>query len=165
MVEPFLRFGILRAAGDWLPTLMIGPASVAGTIDSNERICALSADYASLCASLRIPCLDVFSFTSASPVWTLRLPSPYLACTSACIRRCGHFRMRFQRNSRYDFSSILELSGSLYRRRSIGRPFSSRVTKKQVRVTATHAHELEPDFAEVHSVDNGHFPIAITSPE
>jgi acyl-CoA thioesterase-1 len=61
---------ILQAARDWLPTLMIGPASVADSTDANERICALSADYASLCESLRIPYLEVCHLTLASPVWT-----------------------------------------------------------------------------------------------
>ena len=44
---------ILQAARDWLPTLMIGPASVADGADANERICALSAEYTGLCESLR----------------------------------------------------------------------------------------------------------------
>ncbi len=49
---------------------MIGPVSVAGSADANERIVALSAGYASLCESLRIPYLEVCRLTLASPVWT-----------------------------------------------------------------------------------------------
>jgi hypothetical protein len=49
---------ILQAARDWLPTLMIGPASVADSADANERIVAVSAEYASLCESLRVPYLE-----------------------------------------------------------------------------------------------------------
>jgi len=61
---------ILQAARDWLPTLMIGPASVADGADANERICALSAEYTGLCESLRIPFLEVCRLTLSSPVWT-----------------------------------------------------------------------------------------------
>jgi lysophospholipase L1-like esterase len=61
---------ILETARGWLPTLMMGPASVAGSAEANDRIRALSADYASLCESLRVPYLDVCRLTLASPVWT-----------------------------------------------------------------------------------------------
>ena len=60
---------ILQAARDWLPTLMIGPASVADGADANERIGALSAEHASLCDSSRIPYLEVCRLTLDSPVW------------------------------------------------------------------------------------------------
>jgi acyl-CoA thioesterase-1 len=43
---------------------------VADGAGANERICALSADYASLCESLRIPYLEVCRITMALPVWT-----------------------------------------------------------------------------------------------
>jgi acyl-CoA thioesterase-1 len=61
---------ILNAARDWLPTLMIGPTSAVGSADANDRIGALSAQYASLCELLRIPYLDICRLTLASPVWT-----------------------------------------------------------------------------------------------
>jgi acyl-CoA thioesterase I len=61
---------ILQAARDWLPTLMIGPASVVGSADANTRIVALSGEYASLCESLFIPYLEICRITLASPVWT-----------------------------------------------------------------------------------------------
>jgi lysophospholipase L1-like esterase len=60
---------ILTTAGDWLPTLMIGPSSVAGETDVNDRICALSADYAKLCNRLGVPYLEVGRLTLDSPVW------------------------------------------------------------------------------------------------
>ena len=60
---------ILNAARDWLPTLMIGPSSVAGEPDVNDRIGALSADYAKLCERLGIPYLEVCRLTLTSPMW------------------------------------------------------------------------------------------------
>jgi acyl-CoA thioesterase I len=62
---------ILQAARDWLPALMVGPASVADDARANERICALSARYASTCEAVHIPYLEVCRLTLASPVWTL----------------------------------------------------------------------------------------------
>jgi lysophospholipase L1-like esterase len=61
---------ILKAASSWLPTLMIGPCSVAGAPDANDRICALSADYATLCQRFGAPYLEVCRLTLASPLWT-----------------------------------------------------------------------------------------------
>jgi acyl-CoA thioesterase-1 len=61
---------ILAAARDWLPTLMTGPASLAGDPDANVRIGALSADYATLCERLGVPFLEVHRLTLASPLWT-----------------------------------------------------------------------------------------------
>jgi acyl-CoA thioesterase I len=61
---------ILEVARDWLPTLMIGPGSIAGVADSNDRICALSAEYSRLCGMLHVPYLEICRLTLASPVWT-----------------------------------------------------------------------------------------------
>ncbi|HMJ57020.1 MAG TPA: GDSL-type esterase/lipase family protein [Polyangiaceae bacterium] len=60
---------ILKAACAWLPTLMIGPSSIAGEPEANDRICALSADYAKLCQRLAVPYLAIFQLTLASPLW------------------------------------------------------------------------------------------------
>ncbi len=61
---------ILKAACSWLPTLMIGPSTVVGSRDANDRICALSADYAKICERLGVPYLQVCRITLASPIWT-----------------------------------------------------------------------------------------------
>ena len=60
---------ILMAAHNWLPTLMIGPGSIAGEPDANDRVCALSADYAKLCEGLSVPYLEICRLTLASPLW------------------------------------------------------------------------------------------------
>jgi acyl-CoA thioesterase-1 len=62
---------ILEAARDWLPTLMIGPASVASSADVSNRIGALSAEYAALCEPLRVPYLDICRLTLTSACWEL----------------------------------------------------------------------------------------------
>jgi lysophospholipase L1-like esterase len=61
---------ILGAAQRWLPTLMIGPSIVADDPAANARICALSVDYAELCARLGVPYLEMCHLLSASPAWT-----------------------------------------------------------------------------------------------
>ena len=60
---------ILKAASIWLPTLMIGPSSLAGQADVNDRIGVLSADYARLCEGLGVPYLEICGLTRSSPVW------------------------------------------------------------------------------------------------
>jgi acyl-CoA thioesterase I len=60
---------ILKAASNWLPTLMIGPFSIIGEPDANDRIGALSADYAKLCDRLAVPYLEIFRLTLSSPLW------------------------------------------------------------------------------------------------
>jgi acyl-CoA thioesterase I len=61
---------ILETARSWLPTLMIGPAIVAGEVNADERMCALSKDYAVLCEGLGIPYLEICRLTMASNHWT-----------------------------------------------------------------------------------------------
>jgi acyl-CoA thioesterase-1 len=60
---------ILEAARSWLPTLMIGPASVAEDVKANECICALSLDYETLCEKVGVPYLELSRLTLASPIW------------------------------------------------------------------------------------------------
>jgi lysophospholipase L1-like esterase len=60
---------ILKVARAWLPTLMIGPGTVADDSEANERIQALSTDYAKLCQRVGVPYLEVCGLTLASPVW------------------------------------------------------------------------------------------------
>jgi acyl-CoA thioesterase-1 len=60
---------ILKAASDWLPTLMIGPGGLAGYADANDRIVALSADLAALCQRLDVPYLEICDLTLGSAVW------------------------------------------------------------------------------------------------
>jgi lysophospholipase L1-like esterase len=60
---------ILIAAHAWLPTLIIGPGTVADESEAYERIQALSADYAKLCQRLGVPYLEVCRLTLASPAW------------------------------------------------------------------------------------------------
>jgi acyl-CoA thioesterase-1 len=61
---------ILDTAHRWLPTLMVGPGTVASDREANARICALSADYGKLCERLGVPYLEVCQLTLASPLWT-----------------------------------------------------------------------------------------------
>jgi acyl-CoA thioesterase-1 len=61
---------ILEAALDWLPTLMIGPATVGGDTVVNERVFALSAELATLCRRLSAPYLEICRVTSGSSPWT-----------------------------------------------------------------------------------------------
>jgi acyl-CoA thioesterase I len=60
---------ILMSARAWLPTLMIGPGTVADESEANERIQALSTDYAKLCERVGVSYLEVCRLTLASPVW------------------------------------------------------------------------------------------------
>jgi acyl-CoA thioesterase-1 len=60
---------ILNAACDWLPTLMIGPGTVAGETETNDRVRALSAEYAKLCRRLGVPYLEICELTLASSLW------------------------------------------------------------------------------------------------
>ena len=59
---------ILAEAQSWLPTLMVGPIIV-GDPDADARVASLSAGYASLCAALTIPYLEVFHLAAASETW------------------------------------------------------------------------------------------------
>lgn len=59
---------ILTAARSWLPTLMVGPLPV-GDRDADARIAALSSAFATLCASLAIPHLEVFRLAANSDAW------------------------------------------------------------------------------------------------
>jgi acyl-CoA thioesterase-1 len=61
---------ILDTAHRWLPTLMMGPAVVAGDREANTRVCALSADYAKLSERLGVPYLELCQITLGSPLWT-----------------------------------------------------------------------------------------------
>jgi hypothetical protein len=61
---------ILKAASDWLPTLMIGPGGLVGDRDGSHRIVALSADFAGLCARLGVPYFAICELTLGSPLWT-----------------------------------------------------------------------------------------------
>lgn len=59
---------ILTDAQSWLPTLMVGPIHV-GDADVDARIAALSADFASLCAALKVPYFAMFQLVAASGIW------------------------------------------------------------------------------------------------
>jgi lysophospholipase L1-like esterase len=61
---------ILGAAHRWLPTLMIGPATIAGDDGANARIRALSAEYGELCMRIGVPYLALCELLSASPTWS-----------------------------------------------------------------------------------------------
>ena len=59
---------ILTAAVVWCPTLMVGPLPLCDAA-VDRRIRHLSDDFASLCARLRVPYLDVFDLAVASDIW------------------------------------------------------------------------------------------------
>ncbi len=59
---------ILANAQSWLPTLMVGPI-IGGDRDADARIASLSADFASLCAALQIPYLELFRLAARSETW------------------------------------------------------------------------------------------------
>jgi lysophospholipase L1-like esterase len=59
---------ILADARSWLPTLMVGPLPV-GDGEADARIAALSSAFATLCASLAIPHLEVFRLAANSEAW------------------------------------------------------------------------------------------------
>ncbi len=59
---------ILTAAVAWRPTLMVGQLPICD-IAVDRRIRHLSDDFASLCAGLRVPYLDVFDLVAASDIW------------------------------------------------------------------------------------------------
>ena len=59
---------ILADARSWLPTLMVGPLPV-GDADADARIAALSAAFAAVCASLKMPYLEVFRLAANSDAW------------------------------------------------------------------------------------------------
>jgi lysophospholipase L1-like esterase len=61
---------ILMTAQAWLPTLMIGPGTVADESEANERIQSLSTDYATPCRRVGVPYLEVCGLTLASAAWT-----------------------------------------------------------------------------------------------
>ncbi len=62
---------IFGAAMSWKPTLVIGPPAMCwdGQAAINERIRELSEGQRTICASLRIPFLDLFSPLAAAPEW------------------------------------------------------------------------------------------------
>jgi lysophospholipase L1-like esterase len=60
---------ILASAHRWLPTLMIGPAPIADDREANDRIRALSADYAKLCQRIGVPYLSIYEQLVAQPIW------------------------------------------------------------------------------------------------
>ena len=60
---------ILHAAHRWLPTLMVGPALIAGDDAANARIHALSAHYAKLSERVGVPYIEICALLSASPAW------------------------------------------------------------------------------------------------
>ncbi len=60
---------ILKAASSWLPTLMIGPSCIAADPETNDRVCALSEEYATLCERLGVPYLELCRLTLGSPQW------------------------------------------------------------------------------------------------
>jgi acyl-CoA thioesterase-1 len=61
---------ILHEAQSWLPTLMIGPGIIADDMNSNARICSLSADYQRLCERIGVPYLELCHLLLQSSVWT-----------------------------------------------------------------------------------------------
>jgi lysophospholipase L1-like esterase len=61
---------ILSEARRWVPTLMIGPCIIASHREANERVRALSADYARLCARIDVPYLEICGLLLASRLWT-----------------------------------------------------------------------------------------------
>jgi lysophospholipase L1-like esterase len=61
---------ILEAAQRWLPTLMVGPGTIACDGEANARIFALSRDYAALCARIGVPYLEIARLLMASPTWS-----------------------------------------------------------------------------------------------
>jgi acyl-CoA thioesterase I len=61
---------ILDVAHRWLPTLMIGPAIIAGDAPANARILLLSADCAKLCKRIGVPHLEICDLLLASTAWT-----------------------------------------------------------------------------------------------
>jgi lysophospholipase L1-like esterase len=65
---------ILAAARSWLPTLMVGPLPV-GDPDADARVAALSAAFATLCASLEVPYLEVFRLAANSDAWAREVPA------------------------------------------------------------------------------------------
>ena len=48
---------------------MLGPAPVGDAV-TDRRIAALSTEFATLCAHLGVPYLELFSLVAASPVWS-----------------------------------------------------------------------------------------------
>jgi acyl-CoA thioesterase-1 len=60
---------ILTVACASCPTLMVGPAPI-GDAATDRRIAALSAEFATLCAGLGVPYLELFGLVAASPVWS-----------------------------------------------------------------------------------------------
>jgi acyl-CoA thioesterase-1 len=62
---------ILSAARSWKPTLVIGPPAMSwdGQDAINERIRALCEDQRAMCASLRIPFIDLFTALAGAPQW------------------------------------------------------------------------------------------------
>jgi len=60
---------ILKVARASRPTLMVGPLPV-GDVATDRRIVELSAEFATLCANLGVPYLELFGLVAASPVWS-----------------------------------------------------------------------------------------------
>jgi acyl-CoA thioesterase I len=60
---------ILKVARASRPTLMMGPLPV-GDAATDRRIIELSAEFATLCAGLGVPYLELFGLVAASPVWS-----------------------------------------------------------------------------------------------
>ena len=60
---------ILSEACAWLPTIMLGPLPVLDDTAADERVADLSAELGAICAALRVPFLDTFSFAARSAIW------------------------------------------------------------------------------------------------
>lgn len=59
---------ILKVAKQMYPVLMVGVAPIAD-LEQNQRIAKLSAAFASVCAEIDVPYLDIFTPLQASDVW------------------------------------------------------------------------------------------------
>lgn len=59
---------ILTAAQAWRPTLMLGPSPVRDPA-TDQRIAALSADFAALCGRICVPYLSLFDVVAVSQTW------------------------------------------------------------------------------------------------
>ena len=82
---------IFSAAAAWRPTLVIGPPAMswAGQDAINDRIHALSAGQRALCATLRIPFLDLLSPLASAAEW----PGEIVAGDGVHPGRAGYDRI------------------------------------------------------------------------
>jgi acyl-CoA thioesterase I len=55
---------ILQCAGDWLPTLMIGPPPITASQEHNRRISDLSEGLQAVCEQLAVPFLSTVAFAA-----------------------------------------------------------------------------------------------------